>query len=292
MGPPSRFTRTTPQRGFSLIEILVVLVIVAVLIAMASALTRGVSAAQKRSLTATRIAAIDSAMVQFVMKNRRLPCPADGRIATGMPNAGVEIRDGLGACTPVNQANGVVPWVTLGLAEGEATDGWDRRFTYRTPPALAADAGTDMSWCDPAGTSAGPLGGACNTACTNANLANCTPPNVYLSGRGLQIQSVVGAVLMNPSPLPAPGSPTGAAYVVISHGESGGGAYLNSGVLSTTSTTDGLEEQKNYADLAARPYYVDDSITDVAGANHFDDSVSRPSVLAVITKAALGPRSH
>jgi hypothetical protein len=93
---------------------------------------------------------------------------------------------------------------------------------------------------------------------------------------------------------PTAGIPTdvGAAYIVISHGETGGGAYLGSGQLATSTSADGLEEAKNYANLVLQPYYVDDSISDAAGATHFDDMVSRPAVLAVITKAALGPRSH
>jgi hypothetical protein len=87
---------------------------------------------------------------------------------------------------------------------------------------------------------------------------------------------------------------TGAAYVVISAGESGGGAYLNSGTLATTTTTDGTEEKKNYGNLGyvAGTYYVDDIINDAAGVTHFDDVVSRPSIMAVATKAGVAPRSR
>ena len=95
--------------------------------------------------------------------------------------------------------------------------------------------------------------------------------------------------MMDPSSTPS----TGAAYVVISAGSSGGGAYLYSGQLSTSTTTDGTEEAKNYANLALGAYYVDDSISDGAGAaTHFDDIVSRPALLTVINKAGLGPRAH
>jgi hypothetical protein len=94
---------------------------------------------------------------------------------------------------------------------------------------------------------------------------------------------------MNPAGTPS----TGAAYVIISAGSTGGGAYTSNGVLSTSTTTDGTEEAKNYADLDVQPYYVDDSISDVAGAaSHFDDLVSRPSLLSVVNKAGLGPRAH
>ena len=279
-------------RGFTLVEILVVLVIVGILLAMAMALTRGITAAQKRSLTATRMAAVDAALVQFVMQQRRLPCPADGTIASGMPNAGVEAPTTGAPCTGA-QANGVVPWVTLGLSEADATDGWDRRLTYRVGNApapavsLAGANAMDMSKCDPAGTGdIDPATGLCNAACISTALGSCTRPDKFVLNRGLEVRSIVGSKQMDPA------AATGAAYVVVSHGESGGGAFLNSGQLGTSTTTDGTEEAKNYANLAIQAYYVDDTISDAAGANHFDDIVSRPSVLAVITKAALAPRSH
>lgn len=273
-------------QGFTLIEIAVVLVIVAAMLAMGAVMVRGVTAAQKRSLTATRLATVDAALVQFVVLNKRLPCPANGTIASTGVNPGVELRVA-GVCTG-NQVNGVAPWVTLGITEIDATDGWDRRFTYRTDTELVLDNGMDMSWCDPAGTEApvNPVAGRnCTAGCTSANMALCTPPSAFLPGKGLQVRNVVGTTIMDPPN-------TGAAYVVISHGESGGGAYLNSGLLSTSTTTDGTEEAKNYANLVLQPYYLDDGTTDVPGANHFDDIVSRPSVLSLAFKAGLGPRSH
>jgi len=177
--------------------------------------------------------------------------------------------------------------VTLGLAEADGVDGWDRRFTYRVHPTLVADNIMDMSQCDPAGSGPTAAGGGCVPGCTNSTLSTCTTPTAYLTGKGLKIKNVVGATLMEP---PA----TGAAYVLISHGETGGGAYYGTGVESTSTTTDGNEEQLNYAKTAVvlQDHYVDDSLSEVAGANHFDDLVSRPSVLAVISRASLGPRSH
>ena len=80
-------------------------------------------------------------------------------------------------------------------------------------------------------------------------------------------------------------------------GESGGGAYpFNSNGIVTSSTVgDGNEELKNYASqpyVAGVTYYLDDTISDAAGATHFDDIVSRPSVLSVATKAGIAPRTH
>lgn len=287
MGP---FHLMRSARGFTLIEIVVVLLIFGVVIAMAAAITRGVVAAQKRSLTVTRLATVDAAIIQFVAVQKRMPCPADGRLASTDNNAGLETApNGAAGCDA--QQHGVVPWRALGLTEQEVTDGWDRRLTYRVQALLGvvAPAGMDMSQCDPAGTEGGIGPKACTAGCTSANLAACTPPLEFLRGKGLLIKTVAGVNVMDPALVP----PTGAAYVVISAGESGGGAYNNNGMVVATITTDGDEEKnRNYANLVVQPHYIDDSISDVAGVAHFDDLVSRPSVHTVVNKAGLGPRSH
>jgi hypothetical protein len=100
---------------------------------------------------------------------------------------------------------------------------------------------------------------------------------------------------MDPQASPSITPPTGAAYVLVSHGESGGGAYLNSGTLAASAVGEGNEEMKNFASLPYTPgvtYYVDDSLQETAGVNHFDDVISRPSIASVSSKAGVGPRSH
>src|SRR4051794_38419662 len=155
----SRLRARSSRAGFTLIEMVVVLFIMGVVISMAAVLTRGVTAAQKRSITSTRLALVDAALVQFVQQQRRLPCPADGTrpsTATTAPIPGDEgARTVAGGCTGfagAYETNGVVPWRLLGLSETDITDGWDRRITYRIDPALGADSAMDMSWCDSAGT--------------------------------------------------------------------------------------------------------------------------------------------
>jgi len=290
----------TPDSGFTLIEVVVVLLIVSIVIGMAAVMTRGVVAAQKRSITVTRIAGVDAALVQFVSQQKRLPCPADGTLDASANTAGLEPMP-IAANGCAAQQNGVVPWRTLGLTETDATDGWDRRLTYRVGVLLSVAGGMDMSGCDPTGNADAEPASTylCKASCS---AATCTSPTKFLtangtpSGKGLQVRNVAGAVLMNPNPLPATDPHTGAAYVVISHGETGGGGYLGSGQLGASSSTDGTEELKNYASAPfvnnTVTYHVDDSINTIAGATHFDDIVSRPTVLAVATKAGLGPRAH
>ena len=279
------------RSGFTLIEIVVVLLILSVLIAMATAITRGVMAGQKRSLTATRMAGVDTALMLYVQQQRRLPCPGDGTIASTAANPGLEVRTAGGVCTG-NQQNGVVPWRTLGITENDATDGWDHRITYRVAPPLALDGGMDMSKCDPAGVDTTPVAGVCDTACTSSALTSCTNPNQFLGTIGLEVRSSDGVTKVMD---PAAGSNTGAAYVLISSGESGGGAYLSSGNLGASTVGDGTQELKNYASQPFTPgvtYYVDNPLVDTQNLNHFDDVVSRPSILSIASKAGLGPRAH
>lgn len=270
------------SRGFTLIEILIVMVIAGLVVSLLATLSVGLLAQQRRQTTIARLNNIESSLLQFVMQQKRLPCPADGAA-----NAGTAVG-GPAGCTG-DQARGVVPWIDLGLPEIEVTDGWGRRITYRLDPNLAVTGRMDMSKCDPAGT--GPVAaGLCNSACASSDLSLCTPPSTYLSTKGLRVRSIAGTLIMNPA-----GSPnTGAAFVLISHGETGGGGYFNTS-LSSSSTTDGTEEAKNYADaayIAASSYYVDDKLSEVAGTTHFDDLLVRPTVFSVIIRAGLGSRSH
>lgn len=282
-------------RGFTLIEIAVVIVIAAFIIAFFMGLSSSLVNQQRFATTRNRLAGIDAALVQYVMQKKRLPCPALG---TG--TAGTENNRTLTGCG--DQTNGVTPWIELGLTETDITDGWGRRITYRVDAMLAADNKMDMSKCDPAGDSAtlcttllgvpsacNVAAGLCYTTCTASDITSkCTTPSTYLSGRGLAIRTIGGTAIAST------GTPnTAAAYVLISHGETGGGGYLSTGQLFTSTTTDGTEEAKNYASLALQSYYVDDEISDVAtGTTHFDDIVLRPSILSVVNRAGLGPRSH
>ena len=130
----------------------------------------------------------------------------------------------------------------------------------------------------------------CRSDCSTLTFPSaCTPPSIYTAGKGLTVKSLTGATIMSPGTTPS----TGAAYVVISHGENGEGAYNNQGVVQGASGTgSGSEEAKNAADLALAAYYVDDFPSYPEGTGHFDDFVLRPSILTVATKAQLGPRAH
>jgi prepilin-type N-terminal cleavage/methylation domain-containing protein len=298
------YPKPTSQRGragFTLVEIAVVLAVLGFLLAIVAGIATSMVGQQRREATRQRLAAMEITLTLFVSQNKRLPCPADGRIDGTSASAGLEERSGGGVCqiggTANNQRYGVVPWRTLGIAEPDATDGWGNRMTYRVAPELAVAGAMDLTNCDPGGSGA-LSGGLCNNACTTATFpGSCTPPSTYTAGKGLKVRNLASATLiMDPAAVPS----TGAAYIVISHGENGEGAYNNLGVLQGGTVASGtLEAANNAADVAftyatsgATVAFVDDFPSYAAGAGHFDDFLLRPSILAVATKAGLGSRAH
>jgi prepilin-type N-terminal cleavage/methylation domain-containing protein len=286
--------------GFTLIEIAVVIVILSLLLAMIAGIATAMLGQQRREATRQRLAGVETAIALFVSQNQRLPCPANGTLAGTDANAGVE-QITLGAPNTCSvggaagsQQHGVVPWRALGISEQDATDGWGNRLTYRVDADFVTAPAMNFTYCDPGGaagaaTLASP-GGYCNATCTSATFpASCTMPSAVTSTQGLQVRNLGGTPIMDPVASPS----TGAAYVLISHGENGSGAYGNAGILQAAASTDsGTEEAKNAANLALQAYYVDDFPSYPAGTGHFDDFVIRPSILTVATRAQLGPRAH
>jgi prepilin-type N-terminal cleavage/methylation domain-containing protein len=307
-------------RGFTLIEMALVLLILGLALGMILNVTGGMRDGQNRQLVQTKLTTLDTALANFVAQNKRLPCPANGTIASGAANAGIESPfPATGVCNPVAQTYGVIPWVTLGLTEDDATDPWSGRMTYRVDPALTQIAPLlmDMSNCDPSSTGAVGAGGICQTpvpSCTGN--AGCTSPNAFLAGKGLDVWDGINgaagwAVRQNNR-----AAGTGAAYVIISHGPTGAGAYNKNGAGAPLFATQpgtlsipnplpppvtlpaGNDELPNFNGVgialpsAQGTTYRAAPLNDIATAVHFDDYLSHPTIMSVLTKANLGPRAH
>ncbi len=282
------------SRGFTLVEMAVVLVIVALVAGSLITMSSVMMNVQRSETTRAKLKAIDAALVSFVAINRRLPCPANGTLMTGAEVFGSQDDP----CS--NQANGVVPWLVLGLTASDIEDGWGTRITYRVDPYLARANAMDMSLCDPAGTmlapptdSGTPPRNTCAGACTAATLNQCVTPIQFLDLKGVQVRDTVavgGTILMDPAPVAPPS--TGAAYALISHGENQSGGYSGSGtLLAATTAVEGTNETQNRANTSLT-YYVDAPQVFSTDATRFDDFILRPSIISVIQRASLGPRSH
>ena len=310
--------------GFTLVEMAIVLVIVGIAAAMVIGASGTMLDTQKRKAARNTLDSADAALANFVAVHKRLPCPADGRIANGALNAGVEVlaaAPATGACNAAIQAFGVLPWVTLGLGEGDAIDPWNGRLSYRVDPQLAAAPPLaslmDMSSCDPSATGvANPANGACKAAVAPcASSAACTAPALFLANKGLDVWNGQNAAAGWNLRQNNRANGSGAAYVLISHGPSGVGAYHNNGVYQATGNIPlGLDEAPNANNQAlALPAtmantYRDAPLNDnevlyvpvppVVPAPpprtllHFDDYVSHPTIMTVLNRANLGPRAH
>lgn len=293
------------SRGFSLLEIAIVLAILGFVLTIGLQATGAYLSQERRKVSLARVAGLDVALANYVAVQGRLPCPADGSLATGVALAGVEARTA-GVCTAMD--TGVVPWVTLGLTESEALDGWNTRLSYRTVSAVAAPASLgftsnralDATSCDPGATverNPPPPAvqppvprEACVAGCTLANLAfvaNCTSPLNFVTGRGLTVRdAVAGTLLMDPA------ASTGAAYVLISHGENRGRGYDRAGTLQAGTPANDVLETPNANNQALPAAFIDAPFNDSDGPARFDDIVSRPTLMTLLVKAGLAPRAH
>jgi len=123
-------------QGFTLIELAIVLVVVAILIGsfVGTLATR----IENKRITDTQdgLEEIKQALIGYAYVNGYLPCPdciSPGCSLLGFRD-GVEDRVG-GTCNAGNSV-GSVPWVTLGLAQG---DFWNARYRYWVDVAFADD---------------------------------------------------------------------------------------------------------------------------------------------------------
>lgn len=109
----------TRQRGFTLIEMAIVLVIITILIGGLAAPLSAQIQARRIAETRADMRAIQDALLGFAMRQPdvHLPCPDDG-------NGNEGARDGGGKCQRIR---GGLPWRALGV---EGADAWGNRYTY------------------------------------------------------------------------------------------------------------------------------------------------------------------
>ncbi|MDP1634648.1 MAG: type II secretion system protein, partial [Gallionellaceae bacterium] len=210
-------------RGFSLVEMAVVLVIVALLIA---GLVIPFSAQQDiraRQETERRLTYIREALIGFAAANGRLPCPA---IAG---SNGLEDPIGGGVCTSAH--GGFLPAGTLGVSpvnnNGFAIDAWNQPIRYAVSntngnafttgggmrAATITVLAPDLQVCP--GQVASPVSnaGAANAACNGASLSTTAVAVIYSLGRN----GGTGGAGTDESHNPNPNSAVAADRAFISH---------------------------------------------------------------------------
>jgi prepilin-type N-terminal cleavage/methylation domain-containing protein len=120
------------QAGFSLVEMAIVLLITGILMSAGLSLLTLKMEAAYQDVTRKNQEVIKQALINYLGKNRRLPCPAYD--ATGK-----EDRNTAATTPPCNRYSGIVPYSELGLDRSIALDGWENFISYVvTPISIAA----------------------------------------------------------------------------------------------------------------------------------------------------------
>lgn len=161
--PPAVPRRLTFARGFTLTEMAVVLVIVALLIAGMMLPLSAQQDIRARQETEKTLNDIREALIGFAIANARLPRPATSA-ADGAERA---------ACANDADCSGFIPWATLGVTK---LDGWNKLIRYSVTPAYA---NSTITLTTPANRTVQTR----DTAGIAVNLASLVPAVVFSHGK-------------------------------------------------------------------------------------------------------------
>jgi len=253
------------ERGASGLFILVVLVLVALAVLAVVALNRTTDSTADLQNSTASLAKAGAALEAYAGASGRLPCPANPAV-----DDGVEVTSGATDC---QYTQGTLPWTTIGMRRDDAYDAWGHKLSYRVftggAGSLTQAGGVSMVNCD----SVVDGGGASGTIC---QADHSTLAANFLSGKGL---TVIDFGVNHGD----------TAYVVLSHGPTGLGAYTSSGVQLNLPNGD---EKDNTKDTG--PFHVEAfsaSNTSATDPSHFDDLLYYRSITAVVNATGLAARA-
>lgn len=282
---PTRFgfNSLRNSRGAALFAVVTVLALAVIIVLSGFILGTSEIHAGRTERTLDRLKRIEDAMIQFVAVNGRLPCPANVALDTGIENPfNLNPQNGPATCATLV---GTVPWHTLGISQDFALDAWAQKISYRVfhgPTGLTQTGGASMTDCDLYDTGLSlslPANGLCETT-QHDNTAE-----QFLFNKGLTFDNKGNTT-------------SGVAFVLISHGPTGNGAYLPGGNQKPLPNAANVPEWANAANDTSNPaqrtFYArdfSDSSVSPADANHFDDLTRFIRIDELIRNAARGPRN-
>src|SRR4051812_38125827 len=135
------------KRGFSLVELAVVMAIIGLLLGSVLTSINGIASRAKEAETERRLAKAREAVLAFAITKGRLPCPArSAATASPVTEPGDEVIDGAGQCLgdgiqdnyggvlASGATGGLLPSRSMGVADvdsaGFAVDAWGNRIRY------------------------------------------------------------------------------------------------------------------------------------------------------------------
>jgi prepilin-type N-terminal cleavage/methylation domain-containing protein len=255
---------TRHRLGFTLVEMAVVLVIFGTLLGAGLKLLTVQVERSAIELTKQRQETVKQALISYLGRMGRLPCPDQNAIPDGMDNAD---RTATTPATCLAQF-GAIPYIDLGLDRDTALDGWDNYMVYGVSP----------DWQN----SYNPV--------SNSQYQNTTPSNVYWPGARpgrITLFDRIPATNASTTITANPATGTGAAAVILSYGHNGAGARNLSNNINVAPSA-GTDEEMNTLFTGmqvAKREYTDQDIA-VYGA--FDDIVlpiSATDFLAPLVKS-------
>lgn len=215
-------------QGFVLMEVAIALVILSLMVGFSLPIYNQYIKHQKIKKTDENIELITQALAGYVLQNGTLPCPSKPTTNVdhqGQPSEG---------CVLENFSSGLVPFKILGIKSSDAKDAWGRWINY------TVDLDLILSSIEIAGHS-------------NITDGLCS---IDKTSSGINILGEFKQSLLRQTPKRF------VAFVLISHGPSGGGALLDNGTIIPTSDSD---KQIN---ASRSNQYIDKSI-----GQTFDDRV-------------------
>jgi len=219
------------NRGFSLVELSVVVLIIGIVLTMGLGALNASREGQSSSTTTQKQTALKEALISYLRRNLRLPCPDTDFTAPD----GVENRTTPGnPATACSAAFGLIPYVTLGVAQDMTQDGWGYFFSYH----VSNNAAANTDWTLTASMRSG------NTGVITVNDRNGA--TVTATGAGV-------------------------VAVIVSHGKNGFGAYAAGGTRNTLPAV-GTDERDN-TDTNTTYFKRTGTTDDAATGGAFDDIV-------------------
>ena len=245
------------QGGFIGAVVLAILALVLIGLVATYVLERLGIRGDTQTQTNDRMRRAAEALERFAMTDGRLPCPADPAADTG-----AEVKATVSTCT---HGEGTLPWATIGAAREDSFDAWGRKLSYRVYTggggngSLTQPAGVNMTNCDlhdPAPV----LGanGVCNNPDPNDPGQRNTTKDQFLAGKGLSLNALGTAY-------------SDVAYLIISHGETGLGAYSASGVRKELPTGSERNNTRDTGPFRLEVFSGPD--VGVSAGTHFDDLI-------------------
>lgn len=229
------------QRGFSLVELAVVLVLIGIIMTMGLKVAVSTLGNAAYSETKSKQEMIKTALIGYFRAYRKLPCPDN--------SAGVSSGAASATCT-ANPADGygVVPWQTLGIPRDLVIDGWGNYFTYR----VSNGTGGSRDWTSDSKSSP--------SAFDINELRNPT------SALTIQELDAAGTALVTTT--------SKAVVVLLSHGKNGAGAKTTKVAARLPTADAGADEQTNATDSTTR--FVLRPVNESSGATGgpYDDLLS------------------